>query len=249
MLTGFEIILLVFSGIVGGGVNAIAGGGTFFTFPVLIATGLDPLTANVTNAVAIYPGHAAAVPAYRDKLRSAGRSLLSRCVIAASGGLIGAALLLWAGGATFNTLVPFLVFAATLLFTFGPAIRNLAEKVSLQSQALTNTIEFLFAVYGGYFGAGLGVLLMAALTIVGIRDVQMANAQKNLLATIIITISILIFIAAGAVAWPQAICVLIGAVIGGYVGARFARKIPASVLRSVVIMIGFGLSFYYYFKL
>lgn len=248
-MTVFDMVLLVIAGIVGGSVNAIAGGGTFFTFPVLIATGLDPLSANVTNAVAIYPGHAAAVPAYRDELRNAGRALLPRCLISVFGGLIGAVLLLWAGGALFNTLVPFLVFTATLLFALGPAISNFAERAKFQSQIFKGTIEFLFAVYGGYFGAGLGVLLMAALTIVGVRDIQMANAQKNLLATIITTISVLIFVIAGAVAWPQAICVLFGAIIGGYFGARFARKIPAGALRMLVIMTGLGLTLYYFFKL
>lgn len=248
-MTGLEIVALVVAGVVGGGVNAIAGGGTFFTFPVLVATGLDPLTANVSNAVAIYPGHAAAVPAYREELRSAGRGLLPRCFISATGAVIGAGLLLWAGTATFSNLVPFLLFAATLLFAFGPVIRRTAERIGSQSAVLNGSIEFVFAVYGGYFGAGLGVLLMAALTIVGVRDVQMANAQKNLIATIITTVSVLIFIFAGAVAWPQTVCVLIGASVGGYVGARLARKVSERVLRSVVIAVGLGLSLYYFLTL
>ncbi len=111
---------------------------------------------------------------------------------------------------------------------------------------MTSGVEFLFAVYGGYFGAGLGVLLMAALTIIGIRDVQMANAQKNWLATIITTISVLVFALAGAVAWLQTIAVLFGALIGGYGGARLARRIPAGALRMVVIIVGLVLSAYYF---
>lgn len=242
----FDIALLVVAGIVGGGVNALAGGGTFFTFPVLIACGLDPLTANVSNAVAIYPGHAAAVPGYREELRSAGRVLVPRSVIAAAGGLFGAGLLLWAGSDTFRALVPFLVFAATLLFAFGPLIRVASERFRDGSGLRNGVTEFLFAVYGGYFGAGLGVLLLAALTIVGVRDMQMANAQKNLLATIITTISVLLFIVAGAVAWPQTACVLIGALVGGYLGARTARRIPAGLLRTIVVAVGLVLSAYYF---
>ncbi len=237
---------LFLAGIVGGGVNAIAGGGTFFTFPAMIASGLDPLTANASNAVAIYPGHAAAVPAYREELRSAGRPLLLRSAIVALGGLLGAGLLLQTGAVAFEGLVPWLLLAATLLFAFGPALASVSARLRSESRWMTSGVEFLFAVYGGYFGAGLGVLLMAALTIIGIRDVQMANAQKNWLATIITTFSVLVFALAGVVAWPQTIAVLFGALIGGYGGARLARRIPAGALRIVVIIVGFVLSAYYF---
>lgn len=240
------LIFLFGAGILGGGVNAIAGGGTFFTFPAMIAAGLDPLTANASNAVAIYPGHAAAVPAYREELRAAGRPLILRSAIVALGGLIGAGLLLRTGSVAFAGLVPWLVLAATLLFAFGPALAALSAKIRSESRWLTGGVEFLFAVYGGYFGAGLGVLLMAALTIIGIRDVQMGNAQKNWLATIVTTISVSVFAIAGAVAWPQTLAVLSGAVIGGYGGARMARRIPAAALRIVVICVGLGLSGYYF---
>ncbi len=247
-MTLFEILMLMAAGVVGGSVNAIAGGGTFFTFPVLIAAGLDPLTANASNAVAIFPGSAAAVPAYKEELRRA-ENLVQRGVIAAFGALLGAGMLLWAGGAAFAKLVPFLIFTATLLFAFGPAIRGLAEKAKSHSPFFNGAIEFLFAVYGGYFGAGLGILLMASLTIVGVRDIQMANAQKNLISTIISTISVSIFIFAGVIAWPQTLSVLVGAIFGGYMGARVARKVPAKVLRAVVISIGLGLSVFYFMKL
>lgn len=241
-----DLFLLATAGVFGGAVNAIAGGGTFFTFPALIASGLDPLTANASNAVAIYPGHAAAVPAYRAELRQSADGLTRRCLIAAAGGLAGASLLLWAGNAVFTGLVPWLLLAATLLFAGGPAIGRLAERMKVTSPVVRDAIEFLFAVYGGYFGAGLGVLLMAALTIVGVRDVQIANAQKNLLATLITTISVAIFIAAGIVAWPQTLVVLAGAIVGGYCGARLARYIPARWLRFVVIATGLALSVYYF---
>lgn len=242
-----SIFLFLFTaGIVGGGVNAIAGGGTFFTFPAMIAAGLDPLTANASNAVAIYPGHAAAVPAYRDELRYAGRALIRRSVVVAAGGLVGAALLINTGSVVFSALVPWLLLAATLVFAFGPALGSAAAKLRVRSAWFIGSIEFLFAVYGGYFGAGLGVLLMAALMIVGIRDLQMANAQKNWLATIITTISVAVFASAGLVAWPQTVAVLFGALIGGYGGARLARRIPARVLRIVVICVGLALSGYYF---
>ena len=240
------LVFLFFAGVIGGCVNSIAGGGTFFTFPAMIASGLDPLTANASNAVAIYPGHAAAVPAYLKELKAAGNALILRSSIAAFGGLLGAGLLLYTGSIIFEELVPWLLLAATFLFAFGPMLAAVSAKLQTKYRWLTGGIEFLFAIYGGYFGAGLGILLMAVLTIIGVRDVQMANAQKNWLATIITTISVAVFAIAGAVAWPQTISVLCGALIGGYCGARLARRIPANALRTVVICIGLVLSIYYF---
>ncbi len=172
--------------------------------------------------------------------------MLLRSAIVALGGLLGAGLLLQTGAVAFEGLVPWLLLAATLLFAFGPVLASASVRMRSESRWLTSSVEFLFAVYGGYFGAGLGVLLIAALTIIGIRDVHMANAQKNWLATIITTISVLVFALAGAIAWPQTIAVLFGALIGGYGGARLAKRIPASALRIVVIIVGLVLSAYYF---
>ena len=146
----------------------------------------------------------------------------------------------------FEGLIPYLLLAATIIFAAGPAIRDRAEKAGAISPAWCTFIELLFAIYGGYFGAGLGVLLMAALTIVGVKDIQMANAQKNLIATLITTLSVGIFIAADIIAWPQTIVVLVGAGLGGYTGARMARKISVRALRFVVITVGLALSVYYF---
>lgn len=239
-------VLLAAAGALGGAVNAIAGGGTFFTFPALIAAGLDPLTANVSNAVAIYPGHAAAVPAYRAELAAAGRVALRRGAVAALGGLAGAALLLWAGAAVFAGLVPWLLLAATALFAAGPALGRAAARLGGQGGAGGLAVVFVFCVYGGYFGAGLGVLLMAALAIVGVADLQQANAQKNLIATVVTTVSVAVFVAAGAVAWPQTIVVMAGAAAGGYGGARLARRVPARLLRGLVVAVGLALSAWYF---
>ena len=239
-------LFLFLSGIIGGAINAIAGGGTLITFPAMMLSGLDPLTANVSNAVAIYPGHLAAVPAYQKEIRAAGRPLMARSLVVALGGFLGASMLLKTGSAIFISLVPWLMLASTLLFAFGPAMASISKRIHPVSRCRVSAIEFLFATYGGYFGAGLGVLIMAALTIVGIKDVQMANAQKNWLATIITTISVIVFSVVGAVAWPQTFAVLLGALVGGYVGACFARRISAGVLRTAVICVGFALSIYYF---
>jgi len=240
------VLILVGAGILGGAANAIAGGGTFFTFPALIATGLDPLTANVSNAVAIYPGHAAAVPAYRHELRALGPQLAGRGLIAALGGLVGAGLLIWSGEAVFSGLVPWLLLLAPLIFWASGYLHRLTTRIRANGPVVTLPIQFLFALYGGYFGAGLGVLLMATLALIGVQDVQSANAQKNLLATLITTISVGLFVTAGMVAWPETITVLVRAIIGGYFGAWFARRIPANILRYGIVAIGFGLSIYYF---
>ncbi len=242
------LLVLIGAGILGGGANAIAGGGTFFTFPAMIATGLDPLTANASNAVAIYPGHAAAVPAYRRELRALGPRLLTRGLVAGAGGLIGAGLLIATGEAIFTSLVPWLLLLATLIFWASGQLYRLTKAARIDSPAMVLAIQFVFSVYGGYFGAGLGVLLMAALTLIGVSDVQSANAQKNFLATVITTISVGIFIAAGVVAWPATLAVLVGATIGGYFGARLARRIPGKALRLCIVAFGFFLSAYYFFK-
>jgi len=239
-------LLLFCAGLAGGAANAVAGGGTFFTFPALLAAGLDPLAANTSNAVAVYPGHAAAVPAYRAEVRRSRRGLATRTAIAAAGGLAGALALLWSGDRVFSALVPWLLLAATVLFAAGPAIRSAAERMGGLSPRAAGAVEFAFAVYGGYFGAGLGVLLIVAPTVVGVRDLQVANAQKNLLATAITTVSVGAFVAAGVVAWPQALPVLAGALAGGYLGGRAARHIPAAALRLVIVATGLALSVHYF---
>ncbi|MEW5425255.1 sulfite exporter TauE/SafE family protein [Amorphus sp. 3PC139-8] len=245
-MDGSTIAVLISAGVLGGAANAIAGGGTFFTFPALIATGLDPVTANASNAIAIYPGHAAAVPAYRRELRMPGRTLLRRAAIAAVGGSFGALLLLATGEAAFTELVPWLLALATAIFWAAAKLNRLIARMNLDSPSGSTAIQFIFAVYGGYFGAGLGVLLMAALTMIGVSDVQSANAQKNLLAAVITTISAAIFIGAELVHWPSTVVVLLGAVAGGYLGARLARHIPARVLRGFIVSLGLVLSVYYF---
>lgn len=244
-----EVGILMVAGVVGGGLNAVAGGGTFITFPVLMAMGLDPIIAVGSNAVAIYPGHAAAMLAHRDQLKLTGPSLVRRCVIAAIGGLIGALMLLWTGSKMFVSLVPFLILLATLLFLFSSNINRISQKTRSNSGIRNGIVELFFAIYGGYFGAGLGVLIMAALTMVGVRDVHAANAQKNLIATIITTFSVFTFVFAGVVAWPQTACVFLGAAMGGRAGAYFAQAISPTVLRTFVIVTGFCLSVLYFFNL
>lgn len=245
-----DVALLFVAGFAAGATNAVAGGGTFFTFPALLAIGLSPIVANASNAVAVWPGHAAAIPVYWERLRSLRSGLLLHCCIALVGGLIGARLVLSTGNNLFRTLIPWLTLFATLLFAFGGRIRSPLPPggVSAELGPIAFMTEFAFAVYGGYFGAGLGVLLMACLAILGHDDIQAANALKNLLATIITSVAGATFIMSGAVAWLPTLCTLIGAVIGGLAGARFAQRISAVWFRRAVIGVGSLLTVHFFWQ-
>ena len=242
-----EAVLLVGVGLLAGCINAVVGGGTFFSFPVLLALGLPPVAANATSTVALWPASAMAARAYLPELRRVRNVLPVRTFIALVGGTVGAFLLLASGDALFFSLVPWLLAAATLLFAFSKKIVRLVEKFgSRTNAALMLGLEFLFAIYGGYFGAGVGILLMAALALSGESDSQIANAQKNLFATCINGAAVAIFVAKGAVVWPVVVAVMAGAILGGYGGARAARLIPGVWLRTTVIFVGCVLSAIYF---
>lgn len=247
-----SITLLLFAaGIMAGVTNAIAGGGTFFSFPVFLATGIPPVVANASNAVAVWPGHALAVVGYRRELRGLSRHLAGSIVVALVGGAAGALLLAFVGNAAFATLIPFLILFATVLFAFGQrlgswiSVRTAASPVD-SPRPLTRALEFLFAAYGGFFGAGLGIMLMAGLAMLGVRDIQANNALKNLLGAVITSVSVIVFALSGLVSWPHTAIAFAGAVLGGLLGARVARVLPAAWLHRVVVAVGLALSIYYF---
>jgi uncharacterized membrane protein YfcA len=235
-----EILLLTVAGLMGGLSNAIAGGGTFFTFPALVAVGLAPVAALATSVVAIWPGHATSLLSYRDELRREGPRLRRSLAIFALGAALGAGLLLASGDALFRGLVPWLVLAATLLFAAGPKLLQVMLRYhkGAAPPAAAGLIEFAVAIYGGYFGAGLGIILMAALTLVGVEDVNAANALKNALATIATTVAAAIFMATGTIDWIAGAIVFVGAIGGGWLGARIARWVKPAALRAIVVAAG-----------
>jgi uncharacterized membrane protein YfcA len=242
-----EIVLLVGVGLLSGAINAVVGGGTFFTFPVLLALGIPPVAANATNTVALWPASLMAARAYMAELRSVRHKLPLRCLIALTGGITGALLLLASSDELFFKLVPWLIGAATLLFAFSKDIVRLLSRLSSGANAvLMVLLGLIFAVYGGYFGAGIGILLMAALAVAGETDPQVANAQKNLMSGLINGAAVVIFAVQGAVVWSFALVVMVGAIAGGYFGARAARLIPALWLRRAVILMGVTLTLIYF---
>ena len=246
-MAGPEILLLFAVGMFCGGLNAIVGGGTLICFPVLLGLGLPPIAANATNTIGLWPASLAAAHTYLPELKTVRAKLLPRGIVAVAGGTVGALALIASGDALFFQLVPWLISIATLLFGFSRVIVQQLTKLGAQAGAvLVLSLEFLFAIYGGYFGAGIGVLLMAALALAGERDPQIANAQKNLLGGLINGAAVVVFVWQGAVVWGVAIAVAAGAVVGGHFGGRVARIIPAAWLRIGVLAAGATLAIVYF---
>ncbi len=244
-------MILVSAAAFGAGVlNTIAGGGTFLTFPALVFTGMPPVAANATSAVAVFPGYLGGAFGFRQELRTfGGKQLLRFILITVCGGVVGSGLLLVSSNKAFSLVVPFLLLAATLAFLFGDGIRNWAAR---KSRTVTPEGAFgLFAVslYGGYFNGGLGIVMLALFALWGMTDLHRMNGLKNGLSFALSAISVAIFAMAGLVAWPQAAVMMLAATAGGYAGAPVARALPKPVIRALIATIGFGMSALFLWRL
>lgn len=250
------ILLLFLVAIIGGTLNAVAGGGSFFTFPTLIFSGVQSIAANATSTVALWPGSLASAGAYRRELKQIERSLLIVLVVTSLiGGILGALLLLITPPSIFTTLIPYLLLLATLLFAFsGPVTQRLrlrrTEKSSLSVRQLVgmSVAQMVIAVYGGYFGGGIGILMLSTLALMGLDNIHVMNGLKTVLASCINGVAVITFIVAGAVYWPAAIVMVLGAIVGGYGGAYFARKVDQRWMRIFVIVVGFAMTLYFFVK-
>jgi len=242
------IILLLSIGLFGGVWNAIAGGATLFTFPALMYVGLPPLVANATNYLALLPSNAAALPAYRQELRQIGSALTPLLVVSGLGAIVGSILLLISDPAFFEQLIPFLILIATALFAFGSQLRQVILRLAGDMKGTHFIYAFLFiaSIYGGYFGAGLGIILLAIAQLLGFADFNTANSVKNLLATSFTLLSIITFGIGGLIAWPEASVMMIGSTVGGYTGGRLAKRVNDKLMRIVVIVFGLTLSIIYF---
>ena len=243
---------LFLGGLLAGALNAVAGGSSFITFPLLLAAGLPPLIANTTNFVALTPANAVAVIAYRAEVARIRHLLPGPLVISAVGGILGSILLIWSGEARFENLVPWLILASTVLFAFGTWIKGALQRrsrfVGSEWTRTSSVLLFLLAIYGGYFGAGMGVVLLACLSLFGYDDLHEANAAKNAFITIFSIIGASIFIASGLIAWPHALVVLSGTIVGGYAGIRYARRVPERMLRLGILAWGVVLTGYAFWR-
>lgn len=254
-MTIVEAAVLFGAACAGGAINSVAGGGTFLTFPILLLTGASPIAANATNTMALWPGSVASNIAYRREI-ALHRTMLPRLlVINLLGGLAGAFILLKTPETTFTSLIPYLLLIATLIFAFGRHVttwlhRHRQKTASETPHSTWPRImpQFLIALYGGYFGAGIGILLLALLEWMGMRQIHEMNALKTLLATAINGIAVVTFILAGVILWPQALVMLAGAVFGGYGGASLARTLPPARVRQAVIVIASLMTVYFFIR-
>ena len=229
-----------------GVINAIAGGGTLITFPVLIWLGLDPKVANATSTVALWPGLFGGLFGYRRELENSSTILLRLGTTSIIGGGIGAWLLIWTPSPTFARLVPFLILFATLLFMAQGSInRRLRLQSSLDSAPKMSwwlgaiVFQFFSAMYGGYFGAGNGILMLAAMGLLGLHDINRANGIKNFLGICINSVAVLSFSLMGLVVWPDALIMAGAALVGGYFGAKIAVRVGQVSIRRAIVTIGF----------
>jgi uncharacterized membrane protein YfcA len=234
-IDGLTAAGLFLGGLLAGALNAVAGGSSFVTFPLLLAAGLPPLIANTTNFVALTPANAVALIAYRAELGRVRHRLPGPLAISAVGGILGSILLIWSGEARFERLVPWLILASTVLFGFGTWIKGALKRrsrfVGAEWTRTSLFLLFLLAVYGGYFGAGMGIVLLACLSLFGYDDLHEANAVKNAFISVFSIIGAGLYIAGGLIVWSHGLVVVAGTMLGGYAGIRYARRVPERVLR------------------
>jgi len=236
----------------GGALNSVAGGGSFVAFPALLFVGVPPIPANASNTVALWTGAAASGGAYRSKLNMARRVFVPLLVSSFIGGILGAYLLIKTPAHTFMQVLPWLTLGATLLFAFGKKLAG--KRAGIEHDASTSaligaaTFQFAVAVYGGYFGGGMGIVMLAMLAALGMTDIHAMNALKSVMGFVINGVAVVTFVIAKAVYWPQAIVMTVGAIVGGYFGAHYAQRLPPTWIRYFVILVGTGMTVYFFLK-
>jgi uncharacterized membrane protein YfcA len=246
-----DAVVLFFAALLGGALNAVAGGGSFVAFPALLFTGVPAVPANATNTVALWTGLTFSGGAFRHHLKVQRRVLWSLVSISLAGGVVGALLLLRTPGQTFLKILPWLMLFAVLLFVFGPKLRRKVQGVqepSAKAIVAASFFQFLVAIYGGYFGGGMGFVILAMLTAFGMADIHEMNAFKIALSSATNGIAVLIFILRHAVYWPQALVMICGAALGGYFGAHYSLRLPQVWVRWFVIAVGAGMTAYFFVR-
>ena len=241
--------LLVLAAFVAGVVNAIAGGGAFITFPALVFAGVPPVAANASSTVALFPGQATSALAYRrDILGISEFGLPSFIGLSLAGGLVGAILLLYTPNAVFADLVPWLMLFATVVFAVGNfAPKGVAARMRISGPAVL-VVQFIISIYGGYFGGGIGFLMLAALTLFGMTNIHAMNGLKILLATLMNGAAVAAFIVAGDVYWPQTIPMALASVLGGWVGVHGALRINQKFLKLIVVGIASAMTVWFFWR-
>jgi len=254
-MTLVQGLLLFGAAMMAGMINSVAGGGTLVTFPALVWSGHPEIIANATSTFALVPGAWSSAYGYRGEMLKAPRKFLYLLIPSVVGGVIGAVLLKRTPPATFAALVPFLILFATVLFMLqGPVQRWLRSGASADKEANASWMagagfyQFLVAIYGGYFGAGIGILMLAVLGIMGLSDIHQMNGLKNIFGSMINGVAAVYFVFAGLIDWPSAALMALGSIVGGYGAAGIARRMGQKHVRRVVILIGFAMAVSLFFK-
>lgn len=246
-LVSIKLVLTVVSALIAGVMNSFAGGGTLVTFPALVALGVPPINANATSTVALWPGAVGSMWGYRGELRGSRVWALGFAVPSLLGGALGAWLLLRTPAERFAAIVPWLVIGATVLFMVQrPVMRWIGKHKVESDHELTArrpppsvlVYQFLVSIYGGYFGAGVGILMLAALGFMGLRNIHRMNGLKNWGGLCMNAVAAIMFAFSSLVNWPLAVAMAVGAMAGGYIGSRTAQRVPQEFVRSSVVIIG-----------
>lgn len=238
-MTIFELSLLASASFIAGIINSIAGGGSFLTFPALVFTGVPTIAANATSAVAVFPGYLSGALGFAKELKEYPKSkFLLLIILSVLGGIGGSLLLLITPANVFSYIIPWLLGFATLLFTFGDFVGKWAEKNSNSNGITGNLATLIVCIYGGYFNGGLGIVLLALFSTLGLRDIHLMNGLKNIMSFALSAASVVTFAIAGIVFWQQAFIMMVAATIGGYFGVVVARKLSKNTIRVIIVIIG-----------
>ena len=242
-------LLLIFTAFLAGIINSVAGGGSFLTFPALVFTGVPSIIANASSTLALLPGTMASAWAYRSDFRKTERlPVLPMLVVSLAGGIAGALLLLYTPQRTFDSVLPWLMLAAALLFAFGPQISPILKRAVHIGPVTVIVIQFLIAIYGGYFGGAIGIVMLATWSVFGMTDIHVMNANKTILAGVMNGIAVVLFIMAHKIWWPQTLAMLVAAIVGGTIGAHSAKRVDQKYLRVAIIVISFAMTIAFFLR-
>lgn len=247
MLTAF---ILIGAGLLAGGLNALAGGGTFVAFPAFTLAGLPPTLANISTTAALLPGTLTSSWAYRKEARPLGvASTWSLLGLSLAGGLIGALLLLLTPERLFGTMIPWLLLIATLVLAAGPRLSAGLRKLGLRfGDRFAMTLQLLLGGYGGYFGGAVGLMMLAAWSLVSTADLKELAPLRSLMVSAANGMAVVCFLVTGSIRWPEVMLVMIGSIVGGYVGAQVGRRIPIKALRAITLVIATGTTITFFYK-
>jgi uncharacterized membrane protein YfcA len=240
--------LLFVAAAIGGAINSVAGGGSFVAFPALLFAGVPAVPANATNTIALWPGSVASAVAYRRELGDVRRELVPLGIASLVGGAAGSMLLLRTSDHTFVLLIPWLLLFATVLFSFGGVVTRRLHGGGQASLGVGIAAQLCIGLYGGYFGGGIGIMMLAVLSLLGMTDIHRMNSLKAVLGALVNGVAVVAFVVAGAVAWAPGSVMVVGGIVGGYAGAAIARRVEPSLVRRLVLVVAWSMTGYFFLR-